>query len=411
MHVEGSKQEKFKLIHSSKFKHTYLSFDLYLPYSLIDLSNALIMPYILGQYANKYPSKEKMRAKKDELYAPSLSCKTSLRRDLIVISIDYKFLNPKYVSGVSFKDHIDFLMDCLFEPYLDDNILKEIILNYQASVKRQLDKPEVYAFDRMLELVGQDTYLAYRKLDRSKEVASLSVESFFIFYKKLLERAECYLAMIGEFDDDTFAAFLKRLNLDKRPHYARDRNAYDLKDRGEVIEERELSQSTLLMYYEFPLVDDFLKRVTYMLADGLFGALPSSLLFDDIREKRGLCYSIYSNLNFNDAGLYVFSALSYKDKDEAIKAVKSDLEYLISSTYVREHLDVAKEYYRNLLLSSNDYASSILAFNLKNMFLKRDISYDEYIACIDKVDAEMVVQALNELQLKIIYVLKGSRDE
>ena len=403
------KEENIKslLIKTSKFKHVNMILRFVLPYDHKDYALSQMLGYVFGIYAQKYPTKEVMRAKKDYLYAASLSLDISLKRDVICLDMNYTFLNPKYTKDVTFKDYTNFLIECLFEPYFDDKIINEVKFNLLANISRQLDKPEVFAYDRVLSLAGEDNFLGFKKLDISKEIESLNTLDLESFYKKLLKEASIYLVLVGDLKGDEFDDLKDKLSDHSFNMYHMTRKIPDLKDFGLIEEDKDLSQSTLLMYYQFPLCEDFKKRVAMMLANGLLGSMPSSLLFDDVREKRGYCYSIYSSVNYYDSSLLIYSAISLKNKEAIISAIQEDLSNLIESDFVKEHLKMVKEYYTNQLLSSDDYASSILSFNLNNLFLNRRLSPQEYLKYINDCDESSIKEALKSLQLKMIYCLRG----
>ncbi len=78
----------------------------------------------------------------------------------------------------------------------------------------------------------------------------------------------------------------------------------------------------------------------------VFGGGLSSRLFEEIRERRGLVYSVQSGVGaYADTGFYTVSAASQpKHAAEVIRLVRSELERLVSDGVTDDELDIAKGY-------------------------------------------------------------------
>jgi predicted Zn-dependent peptidase len=81
--------------------------------------------------------------------------------------------------------------------------------------------------------------------------------------------------------------------------------------------------------------------VNHVLGGGL-----SSRLFEEIRERRGLVYSVQSGVGaYADAGWYTISAASQpKHADEVIRLIHRELDRLLEDGISDDELDIAKGY-------------------------------------------------------------------
>ena len=81
--------------------------------------------------------------------------------------------------------------------------------------------------------------------------------------------------------------------------------------------------------------------VNHVLGGGL-----SSRLFEEIREKRGLVYSVFSGVSaYADAGAYsIYAGAQPRHADEVIGLIRRELARLVEDGITDDELDIAKGY-------------------------------------------------------------------
>lgn len=127
---------------------------------------------------------------------------------------------------------------------------------------------------------------------------------------------------------------------------------------GEFREERDLDQVHLVLGFPSVPATDPLHMPTQLLSTLLGGGM-SSRLFQEIREKRGLVYSIYSFVSpFHDSGL--FAVYAGTGEEQAAELVPVALEELrrVQRDVTQEELDRAKAQLRASLLMSLESTGS-----------------------------------------------------
>ncbi len=131
----------------------------------------------------------------------------------------------------------------------------------------------------------------------------------------------------------------------------------------------------------------------YILNSVLGGGM-SSRLFQNIREKRGLAYSVFSSLSsFHDAGcLSVYAGTAVDKAREVIRLVLQEFCELKSNPISQEELQRAKDYLKgSLLLSLESSTSRMGNVARQEMYFGRYISQDEIARSVDGVTAEQVM--------------------
>jgi predicted Zn-dependent peptidase len=136
----------------------------------------------------------------------------------------------------------------------------------------------------------------------------------------------------------------------------------------------------------------------YILNSVLGGGM-SSRLFQNIREKRGLAYAVFSSLSsFHDAGcLSVYAGTATDKARQVIELVLAEFCGLKSNPITQEELQRAKDYLKgSLLLSLESSTSRMGNVARQEMYFGRYISLDEIAHSVDAVTAEQVQAVAQE---------------
>lgn len=132
----------------------------------------------------------------------------------------------------------------------------------------------------------------------------------------------------------------------------------------------------------------------------LLGGGMSSRLFQEIREKRGLVYSIYSSLSgFKDTGLLtIYAASSPKIIRKVIKLTVDELRRIRKGGVTREELKRALNQLKgNILLGLESTNSRMNRLAREEIYFGRTFSMEEVISEIDKVSRKQIQDLAEEL--------------
>jgi predicted Zn-dependent peptidase len=138
--------------------------------------------------------------------------------------------------------------------------------------------------------------------------------------------------------------------------------------------------------------DHSLRYAGYVLNTILGGSM-SSRLFQEIREKKGLAYSIYSYFSsFFDTGVFaVYLGVSDKMAEEAIKLVIEELYKCKDNGITESELKTAKEHLKgNTLLASESADSRMTRLAKCEIYFDKFISLQQILDNIDRVTAQDV---------------------
>src|SRR5258706_782888 len=141
------------------------------------------------------------------------------------------------------------------------------------------------------------------------------------------------------------------------------------------------------------------KRYASYVLNTLLGGGMSSRLFQNIRERQGLAYAIYSDLNpYRDTGcMGVYAGTSRESATKVVESVTAEFRNLKSAPVPDEELRRAKDQLKgSLMLSLESSTARMSNLARQEMYFDRFYGLDELIERIEAVTAEDLQQTADE---------------
>jgi predicted Zn-dependent peptidase len=142
------------------------------------------------------------------------------------------------------------------------------------------------------------------------------------------------------------------------------------------------------------------KRYVSYILNTLLGGGMSSRLFQNVREKQGLVYSIFSELNpFRDTGLLsVYAGTSRESAPKVVQSIVNEFRQLKENAISEEELKRGKDQLKgSLMLSLESSTARMSNLARQEMYYDRFFGMDEIIQRIQAVAVEDLLQSANEL--------------
>lgn len=166
-----------------------------------------------------------------------------------------------------------------------------------------------------------------------------------------------------------------------------------------VIRSKELEQSHLCLgASSYPQNHDA-RYASYVLNTMLGGSM-SSRLFQNIREKRGLAYSVFSGINaYRDAGsLTVYAGCANEAVGEVIDLVVEEMRLIKQAPVPESELRRAKDHLKgSVMLSLENTASRMSHLARQEIYFDRQFSLDETLEGIERVSPDDIQRVAHEL--------------
>jgi predicted Zn-dependent peptidase len=147
----------------------------------------------------------------------------------------------------------------------------------------------------------------------------------------------------------------------------------------------------------FAMTDD--RRFAVSILNNILGGGMSSRLFQNIRERQGLAYAIFSELSsYRDAGvLSVYAGTALETAEQVVRSVLDEFRRLKDEPLDAEELRRAKDHLKgSMLLSLEGSGSRMSTLARYHIYFDRQFTPDELIAMLEAVTAEQVQQIARE---------------
>ena len=135
-------------------------------------------------------------------------------------------------------------------------------------------------------------------------------------------------------------------------------------------------------------------RFALQLLSFILGGGMSSRLWQEVREKRGLCYSIYSfGAGHEDTGMFgIYTAVGKETEGEALSAIMSVVNELLQNGVTPDELSRAREQSKaSVLMGLESTQSRMSHLGRSTLLTDKVLSPDEIIAAYDAVTREDVL--------------------
>jgi predicted Zn-dependent peptidase len=289
----------------------------------------------------------------------------------------------------------DIFLNSVFDPQEVERE-RPVILQEIGMVE---DSPEEY-----LHVLAGRNYWGDHPLGRSilgsrEHIAAYSAETIREFFHRFYHPERIIVAVAGNVAHEQIVTLLE-------PSFATIHNGQPLPERtipqvhpANKTHKRRLEQVHLCLTAPGIAVTDS-RRFAFSLLNAILGGNMSSRLFQEIREKRGLAYSVYSfMMSHVDSGMFgVYAGVGAPNVAQTMDLVRQALARLIASPVSAEELHDAKEYTKgNLLLSDEGVDNQMVRIAQNEIHFGRYIPLDDVVKKIDAVQAEEIQSLAHDL--------------
>ena len=274
---------------------------------------------------------------------------------------------------------------------------KQVVLEEMRMVQ---DDPEEFVQDLHTQQMFGTHPLGRPILGTVATIKNLGRRDILGYIQRYYHPCETVVAVAGNFDQKQLTALLDtHFGRFERPA-ATKRNRWPAEIYGGLrVHEKKLEQAHLCLGLKGISVEHK-DRYAAALLNAVLGGNVSSRLFQEIREKRGLAYSIYSCLSaYSDGGMWsVYAGTRPAEAPKVVELVSREIKRLCAKGVSRDELARAKNQMKGSVMLGLESTSSRMGKLAKDeLHHGRRVSLDEVMAGIDRVNEAQMVGLSREL--------------
>jgi len=294
-------------------------------------------------------------------------------------------------------EHVPKAADVLFDLFLNSTIDADELAREKDVILQEIhmteDTPDDYINDLFAESVFKGSSLSRPILGTHETVSSITSEAVLDFMEKTYDPASIVIVAAGSVDHEKLVELARPhfAKLKPRPRPGSEPARLALGERN--LHYKDLEQVQIMLGVRGPSMYDE-RRWAYLVLNNLLGGSMSSMLFQEVREKLGLVYSVYSYLSaYRDSGsLSIYAGTTPKNVGKAIDVCCAQLKRLKTGDFGDLSLNDVKEQIKGSLMLSREGTESRMSANAKNeLYFNREVPIEEIVARVQAVTTDELV--------------------
>ncbi|MBI5249224.1 MAG: insulinase family protein [Desulfomonile tiedjei] len=317
------------------------------------------------------------------------------------------------------SENTELAVDLLADIFLNASFPDDEIEREKQVVCQEIHQLEDSPEDLVHEILGirfwRDDPLGQPILGTIPNIVKLDRNTLVGFKNQYYTPDETLICAAGKLEHDAFVQLVER-HTGKFPRSKAD--VYKIQPKSDAsahVEERDLEQVHVCIGMDGPSAVDPRRHAGYILNAVLGGGM-SSRLFQEVREKRGLAYAVYSFLSsFSDTGIFgIYAGCDPERLQELLNIMgKETLE--LSRSITADDVSTAKSQIKgNIILAMESTDSRMNRLAKGEYYFGRRVGVDEILAALEAVTLDELRETadwmINEGRYTIVAVGPVGKD-
>lgn len=283
----------------------------------------------------------------------------------------------------------DMVLNSLYDPEELDRE-EQVILE---EIKRHEDQPEDLVHDLYLQTVWEGHPLALPIIGTADSVSSIRRDDILGYIARRYTPDRILVSVAGNFDPKQLADMVQERLGSLSGHTA----PMDMHDPAVRCERKWVEKDVEQVNFcygggAFSQFQD--EKYTMAVLDTILGGSMSSRLFQEIREKRGLAYSVGSYAaSYAEGGVFaIYGGTSPTNLPQVMDLVKIELDKLLQEPLPDDEVEKAKNQLRgNMLLGLEGMSNRMTRMAKNELYFERIIPLEETIEKVNAVTPQGIL--------------------
>lgn len=407
----------FTALQDPRFKTNYVSLRLIVPLNKETAAKNAAVSIVLSKSCRKYPGLTLLNRKLSALYGADLTGFVSKTGDWQVVSLSAHCIDDAYTFDreAITAELTEILLDCVLNPVLNEAgdafEEKAFALSRQElldAIDAEINEKRSYAIMSALERIYIGEPAAVPANGYREQAEALTAKEVYGQYRRLLSEARIEAIFSGggnpALPEQKITEALLSLERAYVPLPATVKSPIP---EGVRETERQLDvlQNKLVMAFKTHEENVPALKV----ANAIFGGIPTSKLFANVREKLSLCYYCASSLDHTKGVLLVDSGVEQSNVLKARAEIAAQLKALQTGDFTDEEQNNAVLSLVNGLRAVKDSPYALAGWYFRQILQETNRTPEEEIQRVQAVSREDVIQAASSMQLSNVYLLTQNK--
>lgn len=414
--IEIAPNVNLHFVKSKKFKTDLVSLYFLRPLTKEEATLNALLTRMIDQGTAKFPTAQVLNQHLDEHYGMSLVSDVTKIGERHIVQIKVQFPRSPIIGKNLMVDGLELLHEAVYNPLVSSNKFEETIFEMEKQLLRQEIEASVndktgYAITRCLELMCSEEPYRFYEYGDVEYLETITNEQLYAHYLDVIYHSKMDVIVIGDFDFDQTEPLIKEFfsakieNVIEIPEEIVNIPVESLRI---VDESMSVQQGKLVIGYR-----TYTDRVDPMyyplqLFSAIFGGMPSSKLFMNLREKESLCYFIGSKVEKLKGIMYVVSGIDFDKYELANQLIDIQFEEMLQGDFGDEDIEMATKSIVASLRSISDYPNSFSNFYFNQSMLGDTVDIEDYVRKYEAVTKDQIIEVGKRIKKDLVYFMKGS---
>ena len=294
---------------------------------------------------------------------------------------------------------LDILSDIIFNPKLSDEdmALERQVINEEISLYE--DTPEELVYDLLYDTVWHGTSMGRTILGTPQSLERINHSTMLSYMKTHYTSKNIVISVSGNYDEALFELLEKYFG-SKKLHTIKPEMPFAQYSSGSIVKTKDIEQVQLAIGFNGIDIDEEESVYSLLVFNNVFGCGMSSRLFQNIREKRGLVYSIGAGHSaYIGTGIFDISAgTSSANLNQVCELIAEEIDNIKKPKLSQSEVSKAKEQLKGNYILSYESTDARMQSAGRSLLLGNKIyTQEETINKIESVTIESVADIIDKV--------------
>lgn len=409
---------KLHTISTDKFKTNLIAIFLTTKLTRENVTKNALTSMVLRRGSKTMPLQEEISKQMEKMYGAVFDCGLDKTGDNQVLKFYIETINDNFLpkQGEDLLGRsLEKILEIVFNPYVENEGFKPEYVEQEKNniiqrIDGKIDNKARYALDRCVEEMYKDKPFGLFKFGYKEDLEKINAKNLYEYYKKLISTCKIDIYVSGKVGEETKQVLeenenIKRLN-ERTPDYIVPKAEDKLVQEERVLtESMEVTQGKLVLGLDVNISTEKEKYAT-LLYNSILGGSANSKMFQNVREKAHLAYVASSSYLRYKNNIFVNCGIEISNYEKALELIRKQIEDMRKGDFTDEDIENGKKGIIANIKTIEDEQDTGISYTFGQELTKEKVSLEDYIANVQSVTRQEIIDVANAVSINTIYFLK-----
>ncbi|WP_129044662.1 EF-P 5-aminopentanol modification-associated protein YfmF [Companilactobacillus metriopterae] len=423
MRKEIAKNVVLNIIPMQKFRTIKVQIDFLRPLLKDENAQRRLLANVLSNSTKKYPTFKKLNDREMELYGTEINVYTRGLINYNDLAISAEFADPQFLIGGDnlIKENLELLSEIILNLNIENNLFektafdteKSNLISNLLSIDDNQDLVSSLALNRLIYKNNVNKQLPI--FGTVEQVENITNQGLLDYYKKVISEDTVVINVVGDVDEQEIINIFEDGKLAE--FFQKERPTLDLKfDNFDELKEtpaiqkehKKLNQSRIAEAFTTEKISEDISFLAPQIMNLILGGDDQSQLFQEVREKNSLAYSVSSSYQPISRLVTIHAGLDANSLNKTVELISDQIDYIKNGNVSADQIEHAKKVMSTRRLIGSDSIQHYINRSIWDIIYPQSLLDDEKFRVeLEKVDVAQVAEVASSMKVIAQYQLIG----